>query len=430
MGTPPVKSDAEVERLIVRLRETEGTLEAIAAGEIDAVLDPTTAAPILLTGAQQAIVRSEARFRDLITRAPVIVAELAPDGTVLFTNDALRKALGVRLRDLVGRNWWTVLIPAHSIDAADALIEQLHASDVTGVELPLENAMGELRWYEWTSANHYTRDGSLQRVVLFGLDVTERRRADETARRLAQEQMRRAEAEAANKTKTEFLAVMSHELRTPLNAIAGYVELLELGIRGPTTPEQLEDLNRIRRSQRHLLGLINDVMNYARIEAGHVSFDVTEVSVREVLSTIEALTEPQVRAKGIAYTIEDCDPTVTVWGDREKVLQILINLVSNAMKFTDRGGEIVVSCTSDGHHVGISVRDTGRGVPRDKLSAIFEPFVQVNRQFTREQEGVGLGLAISRDLARGLHGNLTVESELGRGSRFVLELPVHPPREP
>ena len=240
---------------------------------------------------------------------------------------------------------------------------------------------------------------------------------------LAEERVARAEAEAANKAKTEFLAVMSHELRTPLNAIAGYTDLLAAGIRGPVTPEQREDLERIRRAERHLLGLINDIMNFARLEAGQVTFEITKVAVRDVLATLEVLTQAQVTAKGVSYSITTCDSDMIVLADRDKTQQILLNLVSNAIKFTDTGGRIAVNCDRAGAQVRINVTDTGRGIPTDKLAAIFDPFVQVNKHFTRDQEGVGLGLSISRDLARGMKGDLTVESVLGQGARFTLTLP-------
>jgi signal transduction histidine kinase len=215
---------------------------------------------------------------------------------------------------------------------------------------------------------------------------------------------------------------MSHELRTPLNAIAGYAELLEMGLRGPVTELQLEDLSKIRQSQRHLLGLINDIMNYARLETGHVSIRVEDVSVNETLAVLDALTEPQVAAKGIHYVRARCEPGLTVWADQDKTRQILINLVSNAIKFTDAGGTIRISCDATGDVVTFDVHDTGRGIPDEKLEVIFEPFVQVNRRFTRD-EGVGLGLAISRDLARMMGGDLTAESTLGVGSTFTLTLP-------
>ena len=236
----------------------------------------------------------------------------------------------------------------------------------------------------------------------------------------------RLQAEAANRVKSDFLATMSHELRTPLNAIAGYVDLLSLGIRGPVTAEQREDLTRIQRSQQHLAGLIEEVLSFAKLEAGQVQLHLADVALEETLADIEALTAPQMSARALRYHCVNAGPRVRVHADRDRLRQILLNLLSNAAKFTNRDGAVTVECSASEHVVTISVHDTGVGIPADKLEAVFEPFVQVDGRLTRERDGVGLGLAISRDLARAMGGDLTASSEVGRGSVFTLTLPRAP----
>ena len=244
---------------------------------------------------------------------------------------------------------------------------------------------------------------------------------EETAAQLAE---RTAAAEEANRSKTQFLATMSHELRTPLNAIGGYVELLEMGLRGEITPLQRSDLARIQSSQRHLLGLINEVLNYAKLETGTVEFEVSDVPLCEALAAAEALVSPQAGSKGLTLRVADCPPDLAVRADSEKVRQVLANLLSNAVKFTEAGGHVEITYALDEERVLVQVRDTGIGIPADKLETIFDPFVQVRSDLTRTAEGTGLGLAISRDLARGMGGDLVAESTPGVGSVLTLTLPV------
>ena len=254
--------------------------------------------------------------------------------------------------------------------------------------------------------------------------LDERRAAEETLReserrlRLAREQ-----AEDANRAKTEFLAVMSHELRTPLNAIGGYAQLLSLGIRGPLTDQQRQDLERIDKSQRHLLSLINDILNFAKLEAGRVDFDIEPVELRSVLASLEALVMPLLRAKEIRYDDRPRACDAVVLADEEKVRQILLNLLSNAIKFTAPGGTIEIGCEGDAKTVHVTVTDSGIGIAPEKLGAIFEPFVQLERKLASTHEGTGLGLSISRNLARAMGGDLVVESAPGHGARFTLSLP-------
>ncbi len=234
---------------------------------------------------------------------------------------------------------------------------------------------------------------------------------------------RTQEANRANRTKSEFLASMSHELRTPLNAVLGYVQLMAEGIRGPVTEAQLADLDRIERSAQHLLGLINDILNFAKLEAGHVRYRIVDVWVDDLLSGVGDLIGPQLRTKELRYTYEPGDAAVTVQADRDKLVQVMLNLLSNAVKFTEPGGEVRVRWTADTERVDIFVVDTGRGIKLAELETIFEPFVQVGRERGELAHGTGLGLAISRELARAMGGELSVASAPGNGSTFTFSLP-------
>jgi PAS domain S-box-containing protein len=417
----------EIARLVAQLAETERAIHELTGGELDAVVDPETAAPLLLSRAQRALVRSEARYRDLISRCPALVCELSPGGQTVFANEAVRSLLGYDPSEIVTRNWWDTLVPTESHGDALRLMARARKGNVTGYHLPLRARNGRILWILWNTANRYTISGELDRIVAFGIDVTDRKAAEDAGRKLEEARLARTRAEAANRAKTDFLAVMSHELRTPLNSIGGYAELLEMGLRGPMTDEQIQDLHKIQRSQRHLLGLINDLMNFAKLETGHVSLEVGAISVNEILAVIDALTQTQAAAKGLIYTYERCEPTLTVWADREKVHQILINLVTNAIKFTPSGGTIEVTCGVVEDEIHFLVTDSGLGIPAEKLPVIFDPFVQVKTGLTREHDGVGLGLAISRDLARMMNGDLTVISVPDHGSTFTLRLPRQAP---
>jgi signal transduction histidine kinase len=247
---------------------------------------------------------------------------------------------------------------------------------------------------------------------------------DAQRRARAEAEAAREEAEAANRAKSDFLAAMSHDLRTPLNAIGGYAQLVEMGVHGPVTDPQRDALGRVRRAQEHLLTLINDILNFARIEAGHVDLVVRPVRLGEVLASVEPLVAPQLHAKAQRYHDDSASCDAVVLADAEKVRQVVLNLLSNAIKFTPERGTIAVRCSTEGDRACISVTDSGIGIPAPQLEAIFEPFVQIDRHFTSGHQGTGLGLAISRDLARRMGGDIAVRSAPGAGATFTLSLPL------
>jgi signal transduction histidine kinase len=376
------------------------------------------------------------RLEYVFQQAPAFLAVLrGPDHVFMLINDAYSQLVGYR--DVLGK-------PAHEaipevreqgfIDLLDNVLRT--GTPFIGREVPIllahtPGADPEERFLDFSYLPLLEGDGVPAGIIAHGTDVTEQVRARQQVEALLAESERaradaeaaRAEAETANRVKAEFLAAMSHELRTPLNAIAGYVGLLEMGIHGPVNDAQHEALRRVNTNQRHLLTLINDILSHARLEAGHIEFDLQPLSAAELLQTVEPLVAPQAHARGIAYTAQRCPPELRLRADEERTRQVLLNLVGNAIKFTEPGGWVILSCDADGEWARIHVRDNGRGIPTDKLKAVFDPFMQVGRRLNKPEDGVGLGLAISRDLARGMGGDLTVQSTAGEGSTFTLVLP-------
>ena len=245
----------------------------------------------------------------------------------------------------------------------------------------------------------------------------------ERARLYAAERSARSDAEAASAAKSQFLATMSHETRQPIHATIGWVEMLEMELRGPLTAQQREDLKRIRLNQQRLLDLINDILSFAKNEVSTVPLTMETANAREVIESLGPLLEPQFGAKGVTLHIDAADEEVVFRGDFERVVQICLNLASNALKATPAGGNVVIDARVDEGLPTITVTDTGVGIPEDKIGVIFEPFTQLGRSLNNPSDGgVGLGLAISRQLARAMGADVTVESEVGAGSRFTLTL--------
>jgi signal transduction histidine kinase len=251
-------------------------------------------------------------------------------------------------------------------------------------------------------------------------------------RRGLEEELRDAlrAAHAAGRAKSDFLTVMSHELRTPLNAIGGHVQLLEMGLHGPVTEAQRDALDRVQRSQRHLLSMINDLLNLSEVDAGRVRYEIVHLPVAPAIRAVVSLLDGRARASGMAITVAplvDGDEEIAVQADPDKLQQILLNVVGNAIKFSTHGGRIVVDalrCPTDASLVEIRVHDTGIGMPAAQLASIFEPFVQLGVSVHSQREGVGLGLSISRMLARAMGGDLTADSEVGAGSTLTLTVPL------
>jgi len=433
-----------------------GSRLALVAGPMDLTRNVATPNSDRRQLGEDDLRESEERFRLLVQSVKdYAIFMLDPDGYVTTWNAGAERINGYTAGEIIGKHF-SVFYPES--DKYTKPPRELAIAVETGVyeeEGWRIRKDGSTFWASVVITAVRTADGRLTGFAKVTRDLTERRLARErdleAARRIAREEAARVDAEvragemralaeqlqhrteeleeqrravvAASRAKSEFLAAMSHELRTPLNAIGGYAQLLQMGVSGPVTAEQQVYLERIQRSQGHLLGVINDILNFSRLEAGQVEFRSATVSVCDMVESVVTMITPQADAKQLTLELGVHDTAPLAEGDPLKIEQILLNLLSNAVKFTEEGGTISFACGSEGDQVWVEVRDTGIGVPEDELEVIFAPFKQVGRTLANPKEGTGLGLAISRDLARRMHGDLTVESEEGVGSTFRLTLP-------
>ncbi|MGH7677628.1 MAG: PAS domain-containing sensor histidine kinase [Gemmatimonadaceae bacterium] len=343
------------------------------------------------------------------------------NGNVLSWNPGAERFKGYKENEIVGKHY-SIFYPVEEVAAGrpqrllKRAMEEGHVED-EGWRVRKD---GSQFWADVVITALRDDTGDLVGFAKVTRDLTERRIAEQRA---IADARRIAEAEFSNRAKTDFLAALSHELRTPLNAIGGYAELIDLGVAGPVTDRQHEYLERIQTGQQHLLAIINDLLNYSRIEAGQVLYERERVDLHLLLGTVLELIIPQAHGKQITVNHGPCPEGAFATCDRLKTEQILLNLLSNAVKFTSEGGSVTASCGSTELSAYVTVADTGPGIPPDKTTAIFEPFVQLGRSLSSIREGAGLGLAISRDLARAMGGDITLESKVGEGSNFTLSLP-------
>jgi signal transduction histidine kinase len=355
------------------------------------------------------------RLRSIIDRLPDGIVIVTAGGIISFANGAAEQLFGRTSSDLCGRE---LGFPVVAGDSAEVDVVR-PGGDVVTAELRVVDTVWE---------------GDPALIVSLR-DVSDRKRAEERAAMLERERAARSEAEAASHAKSQFLALMSHELRTPLNAVIGYAELLDLGIGGRLSEGQRRQVSRIRLSGQHLLGLVNEVLDLARVESGRLSLHHGVGDVRRVVDGALTLVLPIADGHEIVVTSgSHGDDELTFEGDEDRVRQILVNLLNNAIKFTPARGHVHVEWgtaprpSADAKLIGsgpwmfFRVTDTGRGIPREKLGAIFDPFVQVEKGHTRSKDGSGLGLTISRRLARLMNGDLVVDSEPGQGATFTLWL--------
>ena len=367
----------------------------------------------------EALRTSEARFREMAETIPVQVWTAQPNGKLDFVTRRTAECFGTSVEQLLADGWLSVVHP----DDVDRVIARWTLSLQTGepyeAQFRLRSRDDEYRWHLVRA--HAMCDDDRRVLHWFGCtaDIEEHKRL-ETALDAAL-----VDAKEANRAKADFLAVMSHELRTPLNAIGGYTDLMLDGIPVPAAEPHVGYLRSISASQKHLLGLIESVLTHAKLEAGKIVYHTSDVAAFEVLDVVDSLTAPQRTNKSLAYLTDDCDRRMTFRADREKLVQILLNLVSNAAKFTPNGGTITVRTETTPAGMGaFIVRDTGVGMSPDELALVFEPYVQFDNRLSREQKGTGLGMPIARELARGMGGDMTATSEIGVGTEVRVEIPL------
>lgn len=362
--------------------------------------------------------RQPDRLRAIIERLPDGIVVVDREGNIRFVNPAAERLFARAATELIGNPFGFAVVAGETTEID---IVQRGGAEIVYAELRVVDT-------EWENES----------VELIALrDCTDRKAAEERAKQLTHERDARLAAEATSQAKSDFLAIMSHELRTPLNAVLGYSELMELGIAGPINEKQREQLGRIRMSSKHLLGLVNQLLDLAKVEAGRLSVSSAPASSADAVDAAVALIQPQAEAKGLHLELvkPEGPPPVYV-GDDARVRQVLVNILSNAVKFTPNGGTVTVETGqgprkdsearlhADRSYVFFRISDTGIGIPEDKLLTIFDPFVQAESGPTRSMEGSGLGLTISRRLARLMGGDLTVRSTLGSGATFTLCLPA------
>ena len=363
--------------------------------------------------------QSEGRYRFLANAIPVQVWSATPDGSLDYVSERTAAYFGKAQSEVIGDQWVSVLHPDDVEPTRQRWTHSLETGEPYEHEFRLLSAAhGAYRWHLARATAQRDDQGRIIRWFGTNTDIEESKQTEAELKRLT------LEATEANRAKSDFLAAMSHELRTPLNAIGGYAQLIEMGVRGPVTEAQRTDLLKIMRSKDHLDSLVSDVLNFAKAGAGRIEFRTREVDVARTVDAVLEMVAPQAASKQLRIVAPAGLVQLKVVADGDRVRQILLNLLANALKFTPANGTISVDVARDGDVARISVTDTGIGVPADQLERIFEPFVQAKRALQPTDQGVGLGLAISRQLARAMNGDLTVKSTIGEGSTFTLSLPL------
>ncbi len=361
--------------------------------------------------------RSEEKWRSLVENSPDFIFIINPDLTVQFLN---HKVPGLSMAEIIGIDITHHVPPDYQETARNHLERAFQTGEADNFEIVAPGPNGTMVWYQ-TRLGPIKHQGQVTALIVVSTDITEQKRGEET---LA---YARDQAMEASRLKSELLAKVSHELRTPLNAILGFAELLDFGLYGPLTDNQKNAVTQVMESTNYLTKLVNELLDQARLDAGHIKLNLTTFQTDLLLEEVQTKMSVLAEAKGLQLTtkIAETMPDV-LHSDRQNIQKILFNLIGNAIKFTEQGEIQVNVYCADAKQWTIEVRDTGAGIPEHALSKIFEPFQQVDGSLTRKHSGSGLGLSIVKQLTELMGGCITVESKFGQGSIFTVLLPMHP----
>jgi PAS domain S-box-containing protein len=364
---------------------------------------------------------SRERYRELVENANSIILRLDTDCRVTFFNEYAQRFFGFGEEEILGRSVLGTIVPDLETTGRDLreLVASIAAHPERYANNENENVRrnGERVWLAWTNRPILDAAGRLSEILCIGNDISVLKHA-EHGLLLAKEA-----AEAADRTKSAFLATMSHELRTPLNSIIGFSGILLRGLAGPLNDEQLKQLTMVQRSARHLLALINDVLDISKIEAGQLQIRAEPFALAGSLEKVVASLRPQAERKGLSLGLTlECGDALFC-GDQRRIEQVLMNLLSNAVKFTD-GGQVAVRAAVVDGVVSLVVEDTGVGIALEDQGGLFRPFHQLDQGLARRHEGTGLGLSICKSLVERMGGTITVQSRPGEGSTFRVRLPA------
>jgi PAS domain S-box-containing protein len=389
--------------------------------------------------AEERLAESERKYRELVEHANSIILRWTHDGRITFLNDFGQRFFGYSAEEIIGRPVMGTIVPSAESDGRDLnqLMDRISADPAAFEQNVNENMRrnGERVWIAWTNKIVRDAQGRVAEVFSVGTDITDRKKAEEAIRELnaglerrvaertAELAVAKDRAEAADRLKSAFLATMSHELRTPLNSIIGFTGIILQELAGPLSAEQHKQLEMVRDSARHLLSLINDVLDISKIEAGQMEVHKEPFDLRSSIEKVAAIVKPLAEKKGLALHVELAPEIGTLDSDPRRVEQVLLNLLNNSIKFTERGAITLKAETAPGR-LRISVADTGIGIKPEDLSVLFQPFRQIDSGLTRQHEGTGLGLAICRRLADLLGGEILATSVWEKGSVFTFTLPM------